>query len=50
MWDPISMFFVWFYTQNTPMARINVEDVIRAKEIGIVVDQINKDIKLREGF
>lgn len=50
MWDPVSIFFVWFYTQNTPLARISVEDVIRTKEISIIVDQINKDLKLRDGI
>lgn len=50
MFDPISIFFIWLHTQNTPMGRLKVEDVIMMKENAVIVDQINKEITLRDGI
>ena len=50
MFDPIFIFFIWLHTQNTPMGRLSVEEVIRMRENAIIVEGICKDIKLREGI
>lgn len=50
MFDPISIFYIWLYTQNLPMGRLNVEDTIKMRENAVVVEQICEDIKLRPGI
>lgn len=50
MFDPISIFFIWLHTQNTPMGRLNVTEVIKMRENAVIVDQINREITLRDGI
>lgn len=50
MWDPISIFYcMWVLNAGLPDARLNVVDVIEAKEQKIIVDSISDSVKLREG-
>jgi len=50
MFDPISIFYIWLYTQNTPLGRLDVREVIEMRENSVIVEQINKEIKLRKGI
>lgn len=50
MWDPISVFFcMWVLNAGLPDARLNVVDVIEAKEQKIITDTIATSVILREG-
>jgi hypothetical protein len=50
MWDPISIFFcAWVLNIGLPEARLNVADVMEAREQRIIVEHINNSITIREG-
>lgn len=51
MFDPISIFyFAWILNAGLPNGRLNVEEIIQLKENTVIVEQINSEIKLRNGL
>jgi len=51
MWDPISTFFcMWILNINMPYARLNVDEVIKAKEERLITDTIVESTQLRSGI
>jgi len=50
MWDPISIFAcMWILNAGLPEARLNVHKTIEANERRIFIEQMHKDVTLREG-
>ena len=51
MWDPISLFYMmWTLSTGLPDARLNVAEVIQARENKIIIEHITESISLREGI
>lgn len=51
MWDPISIFAcAWILNIGLPDGRLSVNEVIKAKEQKVIVDNIQSSVKLREGI
>jgi len=51
MWDPISLFYMmWALNTGLPDARLNVTEVIQARENKIVIEHIVESVSLREGI
>jgi len=50
MWDPISIFAcMWALNADLPEARLNVHKTIEANEQRIFIEQMHKDVTIREG-
>lgn len=51
MWDPISIFAIcWALDAGLPNGRLLVKEAIEIRENIVIVESINKDIKLRNGL
>lgn len=51
MWDPISIFYMmWVLNVNLPEARLNVLDVVEAKEKQIIDRSISDTVTVRTGI
>lgn len=51
MWDPISIFFcMWVLNVGLPEARLNVVEIIKAKEESVINKTIINSASIRNGI